>query len=48
GMWLCVVWRFSPTLILVMIFIDLGAFVCVQVENKFWKATQDVKFKAEP
>ena len=28
--------------------IDLGAFVGVQGENKFGKATQDVKFKAEP
>ncbi|TGC94015.1 hypothetical protein C9F08_14240, partial [Salmonella enterica subsp. enterica serovar Enteritidis] len=39
--------RFIPTLILVMMLIDLGAFVGVQGENKFGKATQDVKFKAE-
>ncbi len=43
-----VVGRFIPTLILVMMLIDLGAFVGVQGENKFGKATQDVKFKAEP
>ncbi|MDI5424859.1 hypothetical protein MJM99_32800, partial [Salmonella enterica subsp. enterica serovar Kentucky] len=41
-----VVGRFIPTLILVMMLIDLGAFVGVQGENKFGKATQDVKFKA--
>ncbi|EHN6508617.1 hypothetical protein KJI93_002877 [Salmonella enterica subsp. enterica serovar Enteritidis] len=47
GMWQWVVGRFIPTLILVMMLIDLGAFVGVQGENKFGKATQDVKFKAE-
>ncbi|EEJ8603188.1 hypothetical protein ABP88_002354, partial [Salmonella enterica subsp. enterica serovar Braenderup] len=48
GMWQWVVGRFIPTLILVMMLIDLGAFVGVQGENKFGKATQGVKFKAEP
>ncbi|EHF7857616.1 DUF805 domain-containing protein [Salmonella enterica] len=48
GMWQWVVGRFIPTLILVMMLIDLGAFVGVQGENKFGRATQDVKFKAEP
>lgn len=48
GMWQWVVGRFVPTLILVMMFIDLGAFVGTQGENKFGKETQDVKFKAEP
>lgn len=48
GMWQWVLGRFIPTLILVTTLIDLGAFVGVQGENKFGKATQDVKFKAEP
>lgn len=48
GMWQWVVGRFIPILILVMMLIDLGVFVGVQGENKFGKATQDVKFKAEP
>ncbi|MCU8646915.1 hypothetical protein OEZ66_18390, partial [Escherichia coli] len=34
-------------LILVMMLIDLGAFVGTQGENKFGKDTQEVKFKAD-
>ena len=41
-----VVGRFVPTLILVGMLIDLGAFVGTQGENKFGKDTQDVKYKA--
>ncbi|MDA8478664.1 DUF805 domain-containing protein [Citrobacter sp. Awk 4] len=46
GMWQWVVGRFVPTVILVMMLIDLGAFVGTQGENKFGKDTQDVKYKA--
>lgn len=46
GMWQWVVGRFVPTLILVMMLVDLGAFVGTQGENKFGKDTQDVKYKA--
>ncbi len=38
--------RFVPTLIFVMMLIDLGAFVGTQSENKFGKETSDVKFGA--
>ncbi|WP_413702639.1 DUF805 domain-containing protein [Raoultella ornithinolytica] len=48
GVWQWVVGRFVPTLIIVMMFIDLGAFVGTQGENKFGKDTQDVRWKAEP
>ena len=48
GVWQWVVVRFVPTLIIVMMFIDLGAFVGTQGENKFGKDTQDVRWKAEP
>ncbi|WP_437891111.1 DUF805 domain-containing protein [Phytobacter sp. V91] len=37
--------RFIPVLIMVMMFIDLGAFVGTQGENKFGKDTQDVKYR---
>ena len=47
GVWQWVVGRFVPTLIIVMMFIDLGAFVGTQGENKFGKDTQDVRWKAE-
>ena len=47
GAWQWVVGRFVPTLIIVMMFIDLGAFVGTQGENKFGKDTQDVRWKAE-
>ncbi len=40
-------WCFVPTLILVMMLIDLGAFVGTQGENKYGKDTQDVKYKAD-
>lgn len=46
GMWQWVVGRFVPTVILVMMLVDLGAFVGTQGENKFGKDTQDVKYKA--
>ncbi|CDL27032.1 Putative membrane protein [Escherichia coli ISC7] len=38
---------FVPTLILVMMLIDLGAFIGTQGENKYGKDTQDVKYKAD-
>ncbi|MEF3109175.1 DUF805 domain-containing protein [Raoultella sp. WB_B2P2-3] len=47
GAWQWVVGRFVPTLIMVMMLIDLGAFVGTQGENKFGKETQDVRWKAE-
>ncbi len=47
GAWQWVVGRFVPTLIIVMMFIDLGAFVGTQGENKFGKDTLDVRWKAE-
>jgi len=37
--------RFIPTLIFVMMFIDLGAFVGTQGENRFGKDTSDVKYR---
>lgn len=45
GMWEWAVGRFIPTLIMVMMFIDLGAFVGTQGENKFGKITQTVKYR---
>ena len=47
GVWQWAVGRFIPTLILVMMLIDLGAFVGTQGENKYGKDTQDVKYKAD-
>ncbi|HFZ8996621.1 TPA: DUF805 domain-containing protein [Citrobacter freundii] len=47
-MWQWIAGRFAPTLILVMMLIDLGAFVGVQGANKFGKETQYVRYKAEP
>ena len=45
------VWQWAsgavPTLIIVMMLIDLGAFVGTQGENKFGKETQDVRWKAD-
>ncbi|MDU3718550.1 MAG: DUF805 domain-containing protein [Klebsiella michiganensis] len=38
---------FIPTLIIVMMLIDLGAFVGTQGANKFGKETLDVRWKAE-
>lgn len=37
--------RFIPTLIFVMMLMDLGAFVGTQGENRFGKATSEVKFR---
>jgi len=37
--------RFIPTLIMVAMIIDLGAFVGTQGENKFGKDTLDVKYR---
>lgn len=45
GIWEWAVGRFIPTLIMVMMFIDLGAFVGTQGENKFGKETQTVKYR---
>ena len=47
GVWQWAVGRFVPTLILVGMLIDLGAFIGTQDENKYGKDTQDVKYKAE-
>ncbi|EFK0270044.1 DUF805 domain-containing protein [Escherichia coli] len=47
GVWQWAVGRFVPTLILVMMLIDLGAFIGTQGENKYGKDTQDVKYKAD-
>lgn len=45
GVWQWGVGRFIPTLIIVMVLIDLGAFVGTQGENKYGKDTQDVKYR---
>nr|WP_318384497.1 DUF805 domain-containing protein [uncultured Enterobacter sp.] len=45
GVWMWAVGRFVPTLIIVMMLIDLGAFLGTQGENKFGKDTLDVKFR---
>ncbi len=45
GVWQWGVGRFIPTLIIVMMLIDLGAFVGTQGENKYGKDTQDVKYR---
>lgn len=47
GVWQWAVGRFLPTLILVGMLIDLGAFVGTQDENKYGKDTQDVKYRAD-
>ncbi|MEL8513984.1 hypothetical protein J4V10_06915, partial [Escherichia coli] len=47
GVWQWAVGCFIPTLILVMMLIDLGAVVGTQGENKYGKDTQDVKYKAD-
>ena len=47
GVWQWAVGRFVPTLILVMMLIDLGAFVGTQGENKYGKDTQELKDKAD-
>ncbi|MCS2162330.1 DUF805 domain-containing protein [Scandinavium sp. H11S7] len=45
GVWQWGVGRFIPTLIMVMMLIDLGAFVGTQGENKFGKETIAVKYR---
>ena len=45
GMWQWVVGRFVPTLILVMLLLDLGAFIGTPGENKYGKDTLDVKYR---
>ena len=45
GVWQWGVGRFIPTLIIVMMLIDLGAFVGTQGENKYGKDSQDVKYR---
>ncbi|HEX4501662.1 MAG TPA: DUF805 domain-containing protein [Scandinavium sp.] len=45
GIWQWGVGRFIPTLIIVMMLIDLGAFVGTQGENKYGKDTLDVKYR---
>lgn len=45
GVWQWGVGRFIPTLIIIMMLIDLGAFVGTQGENKYGKDTQDVKYR---
>jgi len=45
GVWTWAVGRFIPTLILVMLLVDLGAFLGTPGENKFGKTTLDVKFR---
>ncbi|MCS2151555.1 DUF805 domain-containing protein [Scandinavium goeteborgense] len=45
GVWQWGVGRFIPTLIMVMMLIDLGAFVGTQGENKYGKETIAVKYR---
>lgn len=45
GVWQWAVGRFIPTLIMVIMLIDLGAFVGTRGENKFGKATLNVKYR---
>lgn len=45
GVWQWGVGRFVPTLIIVMMLIDLGAFVGTQGENKYGKDTLEVKYR---
>ena len=47
GVWQWAVGRFVPTLILVGMLIDLGAFIGTQDANKYGKDTQDVKYRAD-
>ena len=47
GVWQWGVGRFIPTLIIVMMLIDLGAFVGTQGENKYGKDTLAVKYRAD-
>ena len=45
GVWQWAVGRFIPTLIIVMLVIELGAFIGTQGENKYGKETLDVKYR---
>lgn len=45
GIWSWIVGRFVPTLVLVMLLLDLGAFVGTLGENKYGKDTLDVKYR---
>ncbi|MEW5561587.1 DUF805 domain-containing protein [Enterobacter asburiae] len=45
GVWSWAVGRLLPTIIMVMMLIDLGAFVGTQGENKYGKETLDVKYR---
>lgn len=45
GIWVWAVGRFIPTLIMVMMLLDLGAFLGTQGENKYGQATQEVKYR---
>lgn len=45
GVWVWAIGRFIPTLIMVMVILDLGAFIGTQGENKYGKETSDVKFR---
>ncbi|WP_058913725.1 DUF805 domain-containing protein [Entomohabitans teleogrylli] len=45
GVWQWALGRFVPTLILVMMLLDLGAFVGTQGENKYGKETSAVKYR---
>ena len=47
GGWQWAVGRCVPTLILVGMLIDLGAFIGTQDANKYGKDTQDVKYRAD-
>lgn len=47
GVWQWGVGRFIPTLIIVMMLIDLGAFIGTQGENKYGKETLPVKYRAD-
>ena len=45
GIWQWVVGRFVPTVIMVMLLLDLGAFIGTPGENKYGKDTLDVKYR---
>ena len=45
GIWQWVVGRFVPTVIMVMLLLDLGAFIGTPSENKYGKDTLDVKYR---
>ncbi|MCE9888656.1 DUF805 domain-containing protein [Kluyvera intermedia] len=47
SVWQWGVGRFIPTLIIVMMLTDLGAFVGTQGENKYGKETLPVKYRAD-